>query len=420
MNDWNGKWTIIYRADNDTGRFATKVIEGFNLQTWPNRELVIVNSSEMDFGGYGYTEVAGSTIQHGVSKATGEYCLEVTDWQVLQHPNLLFQLSQLVGTKMRIRAVKNGFTVAVGFFRRAAHLAYIDQTPLVDVEFDTGGVIGNKLTNTVVSPPDTGSLDPTNINLLCPAGIGDILWIVYKMKVYANLEARHGKKVVFWLPGQEQRRSGGLLRMFGLHYGYLDSLTTPWVWSQPGNPDISDHGGIYTVHANRHLEAGNRIEEWYPQITGCYPPIRPLLQTQQKGNYVSVFMCMNAYMGGQLKPVTWANIIERIESEVAPVMLVGAGKDVAFAREVEGCYRPALAPMYDCPVEEVIDSMSTGLASIGVASGLMIVSEIYGPRTLMAYPQHLDKMPGSWETKPSEWCLVGDLKEKAIDWIKTL
>ena len=417
MNDWNGKWTVVYRADKDTGRFATKVIEGFNLQTWPNRELVIVNSSDMDFGGYGYTEVG--FFEAAIAKATGEYCLEVTEWQCLQHPNLLFRLSQLANPKARIRVTKNGFTVARGFLRRAAHLAYAGTTPLFDVELDTGGVMDNKLTGSVASPPDTGELDRNDTNLLCPAGIGDILWIVYKMKVYADREAGHGKKVVFWLPGQEQRRSGGLLRMFGLNYGYLDSLTTPWVWSQPGNPGISVHGGVHAVHANRHLEAGHRIEEWYPEITGEYPAIRPLFN-RHKGRYVSVFMCMNAYMGGQLKPQTWARIIEEIETEVAPVCLVGAGKDVAFAREVEGHYRPSMAPMYDCPVEEVIDSMAGGIASLGVASGLMIVSAVYGPRTLMAYPQHLAKMPGSWETKPCDWCLVGDLKEKAIDWIKTL
>lgn len=419
MNDWNGKWSVVYRADKDTGRFATKVIEGFNLQTWPNRELVIANSSDMDFGGYGYTEVAGTTIQEAIAKSTGEYCLEVSKWQCLQHPNLLFQLSQLVNPKARIRVTKNGFTVARGFFRRAAHLAYMGKTPLYDVELDTGGVMDNKLTGSVATPPDTSALDPNDINFLCPAGIGDILWIVYKMKSYAEITARSGKKVIFWLPGQEQRRSGGLLRTFGLNYGYLDSLTTPWVWSLPGNPSISGNGGIFTIHANHHLEAGHRIEEWYPSVNGAYPAI-PARFNRPKGRYVSVFMCMNAYMGGQLKPQTWASIIERIEAEVAPVCLIGAGKDVAFAREVEGCYRPAMSPMYDCPVEEVIDSLSSGIASLGVASGLMIVSAIYGPRTLMAYPQHLAKMPGSWETKPCDWCLVGDLKDKALEWIKTL
>lgn len=419
MNDWNGKWTIVYKADKDTGRFATKVIEGFNLQTWPNRELVIANSSEMGFGGYGYTDVPGDTIHHAIASSTGEYCLEVKEWQVLQHPNLLFRLSQLVGPKVRIRVVKNGFTVATGFFRRAAHLAFIDHTPLVDVEFDTGGVADNKLTNSVVNPPDTSTLDTSVVNFLCPAGIGDILWIVYKMKGYADILARNGRKTVFWLPGLEQRRSGGLLRLFGLNYGYLDSLTTPWVWSTPGNPDVSGNGGIYTVHANHHLEAGNRIECWYPQIKGDYPVIRTAFQ-RPFGDYVSVFMCMNAYMGGQLKPQTWADIIERIEAEVAPVCLVGADKDVAFAREVEGCYRPKMAPMYNCPVEEVIDLLRGGVASLGVASGLMIVSAVYGPRTFMAYPQHLAKMPGSWEPKPCDWCFVGDLKDKALDWIKTL
>src|SRR5690349_7981000 len=77
-------------------------------------------------------------------------------------------------------------------------------------------------------PTDDGQL-----HLLCPAGLGDNLWIVGKFWSVCM-----EREVVFHLPAAESRRSGDVFRMMGLKYGYMPDLSTEWVWSRPGSPAI--------------------------------------------------------------------------------------------------------------------------------------------------------------------------------------
>ena len=50
---------------------------------------------------------------------------------------------------------------------------------------------------------------------------------------------------------------------------------------------------------------------------------------------------------------------------------------------------------------------------VGVASGLLITSIAYGVPSVIAYPKHLDKMPGTWEPFNSLWshCFTENLPQ---------
>lgn len=245
------------------------------------------------------------------------------------------------------------------------------------------------------------------LHLLCPAGIGDLLWILAKWKTVADQ-----RPTVFHLPAGEQRRAAEYGRLFGIETSYLDGLMTGWVWEQPWEPVLPAGPGWISVQANRHLEAGKRIEGWCPGLP--YAPPRPHVachDTHQRP-YVLVFTCHRGYMGGQLKLQAWGEMLRTVERELAPIRFIGAGNDVPFVRELLPYLRhPDTRHLLDRSIEHVLAAARGALCAFGVAGGPLIAALHEGCPTLFGYPPHLDRMPGSWEPPGSRWgwCFTREL-----------
>lgn len=256
----------------------------------------------------------------------------------------------------------------------------------------------------------SGYLSKDKINVLCPAGIGDLYWIYSKLHVL-------GDRAIFWFPGEENRRAGQLADMLGISYGYLPGLTTDFVWSQPGDDPFENRKTII-IQANRHLEAGRKLDDWYPEVSVCYPDIRsgyiPPVDSQ---SYVSVFTCAKHYMGGQLHSTVWANIIKCIiHSTGLKVALIGAGSDVELLQEIRGTYgsfKDDVIGVYDRPFTEALGWIQNSKAMVGVASGMSIISACIGVPTISGYPRHLDKLPGTFEPSGSvcDWVFLDQLPD---------
>ena len=248
------------------------------------------------------------------------------------------------------------------------------------------------------------------LHLLCPAGIGDFAWIWSKWHAVAA-----ERDCTFWFPQGEQKRAGALAQMYGARYGYMPGLNTRWVWEQEGEPKIPSSGAVLPLHPNRHLEAGYRIEEWYPGLPfKCpVPELNTALYKTEVGTtpYVVAFLCHEGYMEGNLLPGVWARVLQHIEQEIAPVVLVGADKDVPFIEKVCETFDPTLAPITNASLDQVLAAIQGSVGMIGVAGGLSIISTYLGIPTLHAYPRWLAQMPGSWEHEGARasWCFVDEL-----------
>lgn len=245
------------------------------------------------------------------------------------------------------------------------------------------------------------------LHVLAPAGIGDLAWIFSKWRTICQ-----ERNVTFWFPKPEQKRAAPLAHMYGAKAGYLDHLTTEWVWhgdpkgyhvlwSPDGQPDIPDTGAVLVVQPNGHLEKGKHIRSWYPDLPFLNPApeskaaiLATLVGCPQ---YIVAFMCHYGYMGGNMMPGTWAQTFELIEKHIAPIQIVAAGADVPYAEKVCEIFLPSLSPCLDAPLPEVCTILKNAKAMIGVASGISILSTYYGIPTISAYPRHLAAMPGTWE-----------------------
>lgn len=250
-------------------------------------------------------------------------------------------------------------------------------------------------------------LPKDRINLLVPAGIGDLYWTLCKLGTIPN--------AVFWVPDSEQHRTFGLAELAGVEYGYLPSLTTPYLWSRPGSPEI-DGPGIYEVQPNRHLEAGRHLLEWYPGMPLHYPNLMPRHRLLDQRDHVFVFLCNDSYMAGQLAPEVWASTLRMIEDRHGQVVLCGAARDVEYAARVNDLMGGSCLTLFDKPLNEVMAWILASKLVVGVASGLLILSICHRIPTLIAYPRHLSAMPGTWEPKDARWrwCFMDSIQRCVV------
>ncbi|HEU4753372.1 MAG TPA: hypothetical protein VFU47_09720 [Armatimonadota bacterium] len=246
-------------------------------------------------------------------------------------------------------------------------------------------------------------------HLLCPAGIGDLLWIWCKW----GGVARH-RPVTFYLPAGEQQRAGQFLSLVGGRADYRPGLNTPWVWRQDPMPPFPERGGLLVVHANGHLEAGRPLREWYPELPLRYPePDLSGAWDRAPLPFVLAFACHEQYMGGNHPPAVWAEMLRTAEREVAPVRLVGAGRDVPFIREIRRRAGGGEHDLVDRPLADLLLASTRAAAMFGVAGGPIIAAQCLGCPSLFFYPDHLARMPGTWERPevPWDWGYVRDAPE---------
>jgi hypothetical protein len=251
------------------------------------------------------------------------------------------------------------------------------------------------------------------LHVLCPAGVGDFLWIWMKFWSVAR-----SRPVRFWFPGEGQRRAGECAALVGAGYGYLPGLTSDWVWGREGQPPLPPGSGWVSVQANQHLEAGQPLSSWYPELPLAPPePVLPA-PAAAAGPHAYAFIGSRDYMEGNLSAETWVRILARVE-EVMPVTVVGAGSDVEFAQEVLREHgKGTIAALFDRPLVEVLSVARSSHLALGVAGGPTIAALCLGIPSLLAYPRWLHRMPGTWEPAGSrwDWCFVSELERK-VDWM---
>jgi hypothetical protein len=261
---------------------------------------------------------------------------------------------------------------------------------------------------------DQLDMSDRRLHCLCPAGVGDFCWILSKWWSIAE-----GRPVTFWFPDREQHRADQYARLVGAEHGFLPELTTQWVWGEPddpGQPKIPRAAAILRVQANRHLEHGRRIEEWYPRLPYRTPEPKISVRDTWGGKFFLAFTCHEGYMDGNLEPEVWARMALRISANIAPVRFVGAHLDVPFIERILAL-APSLLPreahILDQDLEAVLAAAQRAEGFIGVAGGPIIAAIYMGAPAIVGYPEWLDPMPGSWEPPETRQitCRVQELPE---------
>lgn len=414
----SGLVSVITVLEPQNYQHLRKLIEQFNEQDWTVRELVVVNTTICPVprsNGYKLVEMPGASKDAGVHAAVGHATGIICTVWMPDYPypdDALRTVARATKPDSYIELRHGNRPIAIAFYRRSW-----PRWSQLKCRWVGTGHPDPEYVFTTYSPqsrngpwPDRRGLgDPECLNVMCPAGIGDVLWVLGKFARVAR-----ERPVTFWFPEGESHRAGGIARLAGVNYGYLPGLSTSWVWSQPGQPFIPEEKNTWIVaQANRHLENGHSLKKWYPQLPLEYPKLRTYYGPPRAQKYVVGFMCLATYMGGQLTPQAWGEIFQYINDNVAPVIIVGAGEDVSFAREVERYYKSVLPGVYNAPLEEVTAIVKGSCATVGVASGLLITSIVMKTPSLISYPRHLDKMPGTWEPEDAawDWCFQRDLPD---------
>jgi len=277
-------------------------------------------------------------------------------------------------------------------------------------------------------PADRMPVDEGQLHLLVPNGIGDFAWVYAK---YKNL-IDDGKDITFWFNDDDTKRVKPYADMLGVKYDFCtvdnrDLLLAPGELSRE---DV-DEGGIFYVHANRHLESGNKLVDWMPWLP-MQNPAPSIGEWKYKNNRITVHMCMKSYVEGNWPVKVWARKLKEIEEKFGPVCVVGALWDTAFANQVFQHYSPAHRAL-DYDLGDSLYEIVTGRAHIGLDSGLTILAKYLGVPALQAFPDWLwnpvgtsvhpngTHMPGTYDMDfhpLSENTHVADLMDDVCPWLE--
>lgn len=301
--------------------------------------------------------------------------------------------------------------------------------------------------------------DRGQIHLIAPTGIGDVAWIWAKLWKLAE-----ERDVTWWFPeAGHYNRIAPYCRLVGMKFGGTINIDTKTLLTFPGQLEQSDltapEGGIYYVHANRHIEAGAPLHPgapcyregkpykvydhedvredgkvrlryreaeglaatWMPWLPfkNPTPPLTLLEEGAPAPNtsvnegvwrwkdpapaathpYMVIHAASMTYCEGNWFPKVWAGLVERIERDLMPVCLMGAKWDEDMIEAICEFYTPHHPPCIKQSFATALTKIANSQGMIGVDSGLTIMATYYGLECLRLYPRWLTCMRGSFEDR---------------------
>jgi hypothetical protein len=334
-----------------------------------------------------------------------------------------------------------------------------DRSERFQVNGPPGWMINNE-TGLLADFIDPSKIDTStgDIHILVPSGIGDLEWPWSKLWKVDEMLKEQGRKLVWHVPQDGTQRAVPYLKLAGATVGAALEIDIKKLLSYPGQlePKDIEEGGVWFVHANRHIEEGMPLHEncpnygggnettwmeWLPfknpappvtMIEGNTPPHtgtdagvwQYANKAKARKPYVVVHMGNPNYCEGNYMPRQWAKMLEKIET-VAPVMLVGAKWDESMINEVCKHYTPAHPVLVGQTLSTVFSRICNSSAIVGVDSGLTITATYYGLAALRGYPRWLQRMPGSFEDNSvlhpvNKPVFMDELYEEMGDWVQRL
>lgn len=250
--------------------------------------------------------------------------------------------------------------------------------------------------------------------LRTPAGIGDNVWLLMKL-------INAGEKFNFVLPGHKPRRGAQLFELLpqvgaatygdNINYRVIDAMNA----AQRGSWKAITGHSVF-LSANRHLEHGNRIEAFLPDLKTSFslPYIIPeeIAATTPDheimiGIYGSSYSTARSW--GFWQEREWLELIKLIHqhNKKAVFCIIGAEFDTDMATALMKLLDKKKIPYENTigrPLAYVVALMRKLRYAFYFPSGLAMLSETAGGSdSAMFYPKHLDKMIKSW-AEPERMC----------------
>lgn len=181
------------------------------------------------------------------------------------------------------------------------------------------------------------------VNIYCPPGVGDIIWMMNKLKAIRERESPCRINLVVCANKFAAERSLDLLNNCGL----IDSCTFEELPLPRGEvcPDVSRP--VYNLFANPHVDAGKPIQEWLP-LYACDFDLKfelpAAVDAQVKARmgdkvYATVYFSSNAWneecTGGQAwTPREWAATCINLNARGIKPVVLGRAWDIEYANRV--------------------------------------------------------------------------------------
>jgi hypothetical protein len=243
----------------------------------------------------------------------------------------------------------------------------------------------------------------------CP-GIGDSVWLIQKL--INQPETFH------WKVGDgSPQRSRPLFDMFPQVTESFEYIPQCGYKKVKRNSQFGVWGNFpkdeFYMEANSWLEAGNRIEQFLPDLNTSFilpyqikeeektralsilggNPLNPLI-----GIYTSAYS--SARQWGGWEGVEWVEFIRLIKNEKKgyKFIIIGANYDIGIPDEIVKTLDPGeYINTIGEPLGVVVEILRHLDCFVGFPSGLSIINETIGAKqTVMFYPEHLQKLIDTW------------------------
>jgi len=261
----------------------------------------------------------------------------------------------------------------------------------------------------------------TQMNIAVPAGIGDVSWILSKLvnvsdRYDFNIEVADGapyRTVPFlrmfpWI----SKADYGNFHYTDLHFGYHSQNLYTWKAIEE-----SGRGRIWLTN-NPHLEAGNRLEDWLPDLpTDFHYPINEgklaavrtnhiLESCRKKFHFVHPLKLYGisaaSYRGAQAwntwEYEDWATFLTlwSDHDRGARFILMGGGWDDLTRSLYEEFADLCFDAVGKTSFATAINLHRNLDGYVGFSSGLGIIRTVINKKTFMFWPEFQEKLSTSW------------------------
>lgn len=243
---------------------------------------------------------------------------------------------------------------------------------------------------------------PAGIDLVLrvPPGIGDVHWCIMKAEALRAFHepCRMKVEVSSMSSPEAKHRSLGFLDLvpFVENSSVEDFHFAQQLIATKSNP-------FFSMYPNPHLEAGNRIETWHPELATdySYPLFAPASDKgwaqaikQQAGGKLFVFSLASEvyyedFTLGEWNVGKWVDVVEWVQKEhgIKPV-IIGGSWDLSYAKEFlkqigeENC----IDLVGETSVASAFALFREAEVVCGPASGMTIMALHIGAKVVMGWP----------------------------------
>ena len=246
------------------------------------------------------------------------------------------------------------------------------------------------------------------LNIITPAGIGDIVWAFQKLQDYDNIS--------IGIACSEPPRSAQFVKMLpGVTHSYMSDIHTDTVIANSisGTSDISLYQDTtFCFQANTWLESGRQIEGFMPKEPVRYTwdfRLSEDVKRQARTIFENVEYPVGFYTSSELTNKEWHGYSARKWGELlmglrsqkpkTTFVIIGAPYDKDITDYLLHLCRGEHIQHIDMtckPLELVIESMKYFEALLSFPSGIGILGSVQRTPTVMLMPKHLRKMHNTW------------------------